>query len=104
MKDENKTKSQLISELKELRATADELLAARNTQHLEALGTLAGGIAHEFNNVLGTIIGYAEIMEMFDDTKDEQIKSRIKGILRGAYRAKDLVKQVRALDLMPEEN
>ena len=30
-------------------------------QKLEAIGTLAGGIAHEFNNILGAILGHAEV-------------------------------------------
>ena len=97
MKNENKTKSQLVSELKDLRAKTNEMCAARNTQDLEALGILTGGIAHEFNNVLGAIIGYAEIMEIFNAPKDEETKSRIKGILRSAYRAKDLVQEMIAI-------
>ena len=31
------------------------------SQKIEAVGTLAGGIAHEFNNILGGILGYVEI-------------------------------------------
>jgi PAS domain S-box-containing protein len=34
----------------------------RRHQKLEAMGTLSGGIAHEFNNVLGMILGYAELV------------------------------------------
>ena len=33
----------------------------REAERLEAIGTLAGGIAHEFNNVLGIILGYGEM-------------------------------------------
>ena len=34
----------------------------RETQKLEAIGTLAGGVAHDFNNILGAILGYSELV------------------------------------------
>lgn len=36
----------------------------RHAQKLEALGTLAGGVAHDFNNIISVIVGYGGIMEM----------------------------------------
>lgn len=41
----------------------------RHTQKIEALGTLAGGISHDFNNILFPIIGYAEMA--MDDLPEE---------------------------------
>ena len=35
----------------------------RHSQKMEAVGTLAGGIAHEFNNLLAAIMGYAELAQ-----------------------------------------
>lgn len=53
--------------LKEINSTLEELHQsreeARHYQKLTTIGTLAGGIAHEFNNLLTPILGYSEFLE-----------------------------------------
>lgn len=45
----------------------------RQTQKLQAMGTLAGGVAHDFNNMLGGILGYAQLLEdINEDSEDQQ--------------------------------
>ncbi|MGD9335038.1 MAG: response regulator [Desulfobacterales bacterium] len=65
----------------------------QQARKMEAMGTLAGGIAHEFNNMLFPIIGYAE-MSMYDLTEHNRVKDNLKKILKAANRAKNLVQQV----------
>ncbi len=66
----------------------------QQTQKLEAIGTLAGGIAHDFNNILSAIIGFGEMIEMFDVKGNPSLATRLEHILKGAYRAKNLVDQI----------
>ena len=74
-------------------------------QKLEALGTFAGGIAHEFNNVLGAIKGYLElaVMTLKMAPGAEKVKSKLEAALRGCERARELVKQLLAFSRHPEQ-
>lgn len=64
------------------------------SQKMEAIGSLAGGIAHDFNNILSGIIGYAELIKIFNITDPDDIHHNIEQILQASYRARDLVKQI----------
>lgn len=69
----------------------------RHTQKMEAIGTLAGGVAHDFNNVLTPIMGYAEIIRLkmkHDGFRDKAVYDYLDEILKAAKRAKTLVEQV----------
>jgi len=58
-------------------------------QKMEAMGAFAAGIAHEFNNVLGAIMGYASILETRLEAGDPNLAAAEK-IHRSAERATDL--------------
>ncbi|HEY3277448.1 MAG TPA: PAS domain S-box protein [Syntrophorhabdaceae bacterium] len=42
----------------------------RQSQKMEAIGTLAGGVAHDFNNILTAIIGYGSLLQMHMERDD----------------------------------
>ncbi len=60
---------------------------------MQAVGTLAGGIAHEFNNLLGVIMGCAD-MARDEVPKDSFAKVQLDKVMKASYRVKDLVKQI----------
>ena len=64
-----------------------------HTQKMEAIGTLAGGVAHDFNNILSAIIGYSELAarEMPEGSRAHQ---SIGHVLKAGTRARELVKQI----------
>lgn len=64
-----------------------------HSQKMETIGTLAGGIAHDLNNLLTPVMGYTEML--IEDTKDnEKQQRRLQRILNASLRAKELVKQI----------
>jgi signal transduction histidine kinase len=75
-----------------LRASEEQLAQA---QRLEALGRLAGGVAHDFNNVLTVIQGYADLIavELADGSP---LAADVTEIARAARRASDMTSQLLA--------
>jgi signal transduction histidine kinase len=65
----------------------------RHRQRLETVGTLAGGIAHEFNNVLVPIILFTE-MALHDLPASSASRSDLERVLTAAQRAKDVVMKI----------
>ena len=62
-------------------------------QKLEAVGRLAGGVAHDFNNMLGVILGHAELaMDQLDP--DQQVYADLVEIRKAAGRSADLTRQL----------
>ena len=65
----------------------------RQMQKLEGLGTLAGGMAHDFNNILGIIFGYNTSIKRFkDDAKKLDLATET--ITKAVDRGKTLVQQI----------
>jgi CheY-like chemotaxis protein len=69
---------------------------------MEALGTLAGGVAHDFNNILSAIIGYTELALM-DTAEGSRMNRNLIGVLQASERATDLVKQILTFSRQSEQ-
>ncbi len=67
----------------------------RLSQKLEAVGRLAGGVAHDFNNILTIINGYSELLMKIVDDKDP-LRTHLEQITRASKRASSLTKQLLA--------
>ena len=61
----------------------------RQSQKMEAIGQLAGGVAHDFNNILTAVIGYASLLRM-KMGDDDPMKSYVDQVLSSAERATHL--------------
>jgi two-component system, cell cycle sensor histidine kinase and response regulator CckA len=61
----------------------------RQAQKMEALGTLSGAIAHDFNNILTAIIGHASLLDLKLD-KNDPLADDVHQILEAASRAANL--------------
>lgn len=99
------TKGEVIGAIESIREITDQKLAAaeqhrleaqlRQAQKMEAVGRLAGGVAHDFNNMLGVMVGYTELALMKIQPGDA-ISSYLKEIAKATRRSADLVRQLLA--------
>jgi PAS domain S-box-containing protein len=71
------------------------------SQKLESLGTLAGGVAHDFNNILAAINGNAKLA-LDDLAPNDPIRERVEEIEKAGSRATDLVRRILAFS-RPQE-
>lgn len=66
------------------------------SQKMEALGLLAGGVAHDLNNVLSGIVSYPEMILM-DLDEDHAVRSMVSAIQRSGQKAAAIVQDLLAL-------
>ncbi len=90
----------LQTEIQERRRTDQEKRALEErlvrSQKMEALGILAGGVAHDLNNVLSGIVSYPELILM-DLSPDDPLRSMISTIQRSGQKAAAIVQDLLTL-------
>lgn len=67
----------------------------RHIQQIESIGRLAGGVAHDFNNMLGVILGHADLA-MMNMAPSQPLYSDLNEIRKAAERSADLTRQLLA--------
>ncbi|ACH37458.1 sensor histidine kinase response regulator, Cache_1, PAS and PAS domain-containing [Citrifermentans bemidjiense Bem] len=67
----------------------------RQSQKMESVGRLAGGVAHDFNNMLGVIIGSADLCQ-HQIPADSPLQKYLDHILKAAKRSSDITRQLLA--------
>ncbi len=77
-------------DITEKKAIQEQLM---HSQKMESIGQLAGGIAHNFNNLLTAILGYAELLKEYSDMDDDS-KQRVNSIESSARKAGILVSKL----------
>jgi PAS domain S-box-containing protein len=93
----------ILDDITERKQLESQLL---QSQKMEAIGTLAGGVAHDFNNILTAIIGFASILQM-DMEKDNPKMAYVSQVLASAQKAANLTQSLLAfsrkqqIDLKP---
>lgn len=76
-----------IEDKKQNRAVEQQL---RQSQKMEALGRLAGGVAHDMNNTLGAIMGFASVMQAEIDPNHRAVED-LEQILKACRKGKNLM-------------
>ncbi len=88
----------IVRDITEYKQLQNELVQA---QKMEAIGTLAGGLSHDFNNILTVIHGYAELLIMDHDDRDPRLNDLHK-IVEAAKTGSELVRSLLAFSRRSE--
>jgi len=90
-------KGEVIKFVAVKRDVTDEILSeeqVRQTEKMKAIGVLAAGVAHDFNNILTSIIGYTSILLERNRNPEDSNKQLLESVLKESERAAKLCSQL----------
>ncbi len=87
------TNTKMIQEIKERKAAENQLAHA---QKMKAIGTLAGGVAHDLNNILSGVVSYPELLLM-DLPEDSKLRVPLETIYASGKKATAIVQDLLTL-------
>ncbi|MFT4104245.1 MAG: ATP-binding protein [Lacrimispora sp.] len=97
---QKKEDTEEIAYLWELNKILEEMHQSEETiahrQRLQVMGTMTGGIAHEFNNLLTPIMGYAQLL-MSDLPEESEDYDNALEIYEASAKAKEIIQQISSL-------
>ncbi|HJT87925.1 MAG TPA: response regulator, partial [Bryobacteraceae bacterium] len=82
----------ILSDITETRRLEEQF---RESQKFETIGTLAAGVAHDYNNLLTSIMGNASLA-LGDQPEGSPVRERLQEVVRASQRAADLTRQLLA--------
>jgi len=94
LKDSNQRVIGAIEYFKDI--TEERLLQEQlaHSQKMESIGMLAGGVAHDFNNILAGISGYAQVLSSLIPEEPPKLKQYAEKIISSSFRAAKLTRQL----------
>ncbi len=95
MKPENKGRKHFIVLSRDITERVNTEEQLRRSQKMDALGKLTGGVAHDFNNMLGVILGYGELLQC-KINDDSQSSMYVEQIIMAGNRARALTSKLLA--------
>jgi len=73
-------------------------------QRMDSLGTLVGGISHDFNNILGALSGNLELLSQHNENLNEKQQKFLASAESSTHRAVKLTKQLQTLSMVGQSN
>jgi PAS domain S-box-containing protein len=105
IKDSNGVATHFLALKEDITERKQMELRIREMETMKSLGTLAGGVAHDFNNILGIILGHVSLLEIRRNENsafEQSIRSINSAVQRGAGLVRQILTFARKTEVHPE--